>query len=131
MQQTWKMVANLAPALALTLALAALPGAAHADGFSTPPGMRCEDAVVVRYHAGPRWSEVEREIGDHLEFMRAQMRAGRILFAGPLYESGGLEIHRGSDLSAVAALVRTDPLVARDVVTISLERFWMCRPAGR
>lgn len=103
---------------------------AGADGFSTPPGMACEDTILIRYHAGPRWADVQSEIAAHLDFMRAQMRAGRVLFGGPFYESGGLDVVRGSDIAAASAIVDTDPLVAHHVVTYSAERFWMCRPAG-
>lgn len=123
------IVTKLALALCLAAALGAAPPAAHADGFSTPPGMSCEDAVLVRYHAGPRWSEVGTVIAAHLDFMRTQMRAGRVLFGGPFYESGGLDVLRGADLAAAAALVEQDPLVARRIVTYSAERFWLCQPA--
>lgn len=125
--KTTTIVTKLALALTLTLTLTA-PAAAD-EGFSTPPGMACEDAVLVRYHAGPRWADVGTVIAQHLDFMRAQMRAGRILFGGPFYESGGLDILRGGDLAAASALVETDPLVTRRVVTYSVEKFWMCRPA--
>ncbi len=128
--KTRTIVTKLALTLCLAATLATASPAAHADGFSTPAGMSCEDAVLVRYHAGPRWSEVGTVIAAHLDFMRAQMRAGRILFGGPFYESGGLDIVRGADLAAAAALVENDPLVAQRVVTYSAERFWICRPAA-
>ena len=124
------MVAKLVLSLAAALGLAVAAPPAHADGFSTPAGMRCEDAVLVRYHAGPRWADVEQEIAGHLDYMRAQMRAGRVIFGGPFYESGGLDVFRGADLAAVAALTETDPLVAHHVVTYSVERFWMCSAAA-
>jgi len=106
-------------------------GLALADGFSTPEGMVCEETVVARYHAGPRWSAVDSVIGEHLAFMRREMQRGAIVAAGPFHESGGLEIHRGSDVAAVAGVVDRDPLVVRRVVTYSLEPWWMCRPAAR
>ena len=84
-------------------------GLALADGFSTPEGMVCEETVVARYHAGPRWSAVDSVIGEHLAFMRREMQRGAI----------------------VAAVVDRDPLVVRRVVTYSLEPWWMCRPAAR
>lgn len=128
--KTTTSVPKLALALSLAAGLCAAAPAARAGGFSTPPGMTCEDAMLVRYHAGPRWAEADRAIAGHLEFIRAQMRAGRILFSGPFYESGGLLVARGSDLAAAAALVEADPLVAQRVVTYSAERYWICRPAA-
>jgi uncharacterized protein YciI len=74
-------------------------------------------------------ADVATVIAAHIELMRAQMRAGRVLFSGPFHESGGVLVVRGADLAAAAALVERDPLVVQRIVTCSAERFWMCRPA--
>ncbi|MBI2897543.1 MAG: hypothetical protein HYY06_28550 [Deltaproteobacteria bacterium] len=137
--KTKTIVAKLAAALCLTLGMPVAladglnPSELRSPGtprFSTPSGMTCEDAVLVRYHAGPRWAEVDTAIAAHIELMRTQMRAGRVLFSGPFDESGGVLVVRGPDLAAAAALVERDPLVARRIVTYSAERFWMCRAAS-
>ncbi|MHC4066245.1 MAG: YciI family protein, partial [Planctomycetota bacterium] len=84
------------------MALAPSPG---------PPGMTCQEVIVVRYHPGPEWKLFDQQVAGHLAFLRQQMEAGKLLYAGPfLDEGGGYSIYALTDLAEMDALVRLDPL---------------------
>ncbi len=92
-----------------------------------PEGMDCRHVTVVRYHPGAKWADFGKHVTGHLAFLRKQMEAGRLTYAGPCEgENGGFSIYASSDLAEVDRRVRQDPLVAKGVVTYSLHSWQMC-----
>ncbi len=92
-----------------------------------PEWMDCRHVTVVRYHPGARWADFSKHVTGHLAFLREQMEAGRLTYAGPLEgENGGFSIYASSDLAEVDRRVRQDPLVVKGVVTYSLHSWQMC-----
>jgi uncharacterized protein YciI len=96
-----------------------------------PEGMDCKDVVLVQYHGGPNWTDSQEHVEGHLGFLRREMKAGRLLFAGPFKDdAGGISIYEATDLGKVDVLVNQDPLVANKVVSYSLHRWKMCSLAA-
>jgi uncharacterized protein YciI len=92
-----------------------------------PPGMGREDVVVVLYEPGPNVEALGAHRVAHEQFWLTQMKAGRLLHAGPFQDRiAGLSIYKMRDPKAVEALVCQDPLVSHRVVTYRLHRWHMC-----
>lgn len=99
-------------------------GAAHQTG---PDWMDCRQTVVVRYHPGAKWADFDKHVAGHLAFLRKQMEAGELLYAGPFEDQkGGISIYRSSDLAELDRRIRQDPAVAHGVVTYSMSTWRMC-----
>lgn len=100
---------------------------ALADDRAAPEGMVCRGTIVVEYHSGPNWEKFGEHVRGHLDYLRTQMKAGRILYGGPFEDAnGGLSVYALTDPHEVDALVHTDPLVANKVVTYSMRHWRMC-----
>jgi len=114
---------------AVVVAIVASGVWALAEEAPGPEGMVCRPVVVVEYHAGPNADRFRDHVQGHLDHLRAQMKAGNLIYAGPFEEGlGGLSIYVLDDLAEVDKLVSKDPVVAKKVLTYSMRRWRMCRP---
>lgn len=97
-----------------------------------PPGMEGQDVTVVRYYSGAKWSDFDKYVDAHLNFLRKGMESGKLLYAGPFADdTGGLNIYNTADLAEVDRLVRQDPLIEKGVVTFSMQTWRMCKLAEK
>ncbi len=113
----------------LTLVVTLMIAVAVTVAAQAPEGMICREVTIVTYHAGSHWDDFNKHVNGHLEYLRTNMKSGRILYGGPFVtNNGGLTIYDSTDLASVEAMVRMDPLVVNKVVTHTLNKWRMCRP---
>lgn len=74
--------------------------------------------------------EMQKHLGDHLEYQTACERARSLVFAGPLsdpsgenIEGVGLIVYRAGSLQAARALADADPMHARGIKTYEIRRW--------
>ena len=96
--------------------------------------MDCATKTLVQYQPGLRWSELDKNIDEHLAFLSAPMRAGRIQFAGPTTDKagqkdGGFSVYNSADKAAVEALIKGDALVRQHIVTYVIRSWMQCSAA--
>lgn len=97
-----------------------------------PDWLEFREVTVVRYYPGAQWGDFGKYAPDHLAFLRRQMEAGKLLYAGPFADdSGGLNIYSVADLEEVDRLVRQDPAVAHGAVTFSMQVWNMSKLAEK
>jgi uncharacterized protein YciI len=97
-------------------------------GANGPEWLDCRNVMLVHYYAGAKWAAFDKHVDGHLAFLKKQLEAGNVLYAGPFEnEGGGVSIYRATDLAQVEEIVRQDPVVAQGVMTYSLHKWQMCK----
>lgn len=115
--------------LLAALAVAGVVGVMAGD-VPAPEGMVARQVMIVEYHDGPNAEAFTQYLQGHLDYLRVQMKAGKILHAGPFEKiSGGIAIYTVTDPRELDVLVNADPLMANKVVTYSMRLWRMCSPA--
>jgi uncharacterized protein YciI len=96
-----------------------------------PPGMEGQDVVAVIFDPGPNAEAFGEHVEGHLDFLLAQMKAGKLLYAGPFREkTAGLSIFKMTDPGEVEKLIKQDPVVREKVLSYRIEKWMMCELAG-
>jgi uncharacterized protein YciI len=109
------------------LALAFLAGTLIAR---QPPGMDCQEVVAVIFDPGPNAEAFSQHVEGHLDFLLAQMKAGKPLYAGPFHDkAAGLSLFKLTDAEEVEKLIKQDPVVAEQVLSYRIEKWRMCQLA--
>ena len=100
-------------------------------GAATQSDFSCKRKVVAIYRPGPHWSQFQKLLSDHLDYVKAQMDAKTMVYGSPLSDQsaqpvGGLFVYDVPSIEDVEQRVRTDPFV-RDHIAVYSVAFWgMC-----
>lgn len=80
--------------------------------------------VVELQYTSDDLSKVDALIDAHMAFVDAQYKAGIFLASGPkVPRTGGVILARGSDVDAIAALMKQDPFLIEGVATYRYTAF--------
>ena len=111
--------------------IVALTGFSISAFAADAPQFTCVDKSVAIYSPGPRWSELEQALDQHLVFISTQLKNKILHSAGPMISqegepSGGLTIYNVTDLQQVRAIVEQDPLIRDQISTYELRTWRKC-----
>jgi uncharacterized protein YciI len=118
--------------IVLSILFTSLQSLSAKDECDSPPGMDCKCVTLVECHAASNWENFGNVVGEHLEFLKANMKTGDILAAGPFYTAtGGTFIYNGTDWKKLDELVAKDPAVASKAVTPTYRKWMMCNAVAQ
>ena len=106
-------------------------GLIFAQEPTTPPGMECRARTLVLFVPGPG-RETKDLTAAHFSYMGQQMRAGKIIAAGPLGGKEGAAIVFASDKwDEVQDILRDEPFTRAGVIKVSEHNTWTaCQAVG-
>jgi uncharacterized protein YciI len=108
-------------------------GLLFAQHSSPPPGMQCPQRTLVLFEPGPNWEKAGQFAPRHLAFVLQQLKAGRILSAGPLEGTppGAAMLLASGDWSQVDALLNEEPFTREGVLKIARHDVWNACEAAK
>lgn len=97
-----------------------------------PPGMECHPRTLVLFSPGPNASRQKELAPAHLNYMSQQMRANKIIAAGPFESNDGAAIvFASSDWGEVQSLLNDEPYTRAGVIKIADHKTWTaCQAIG-
>lgn len=97
-----------------------LPGLMQAS----PPGMDCQERVVVFLKTGPNWDQRGQVFPKHVEHIGGLLKKGVLLEAGPLEDGRAMAIYNTADPAAAEAAAKADPFVLEQVTVFDSRAMW-------
>ena len=95
-----------------------------AQQFS-PPGMACHERTLVLFAPGPNAAKSRDYVQDHFRYMREQMKAGKIIAAGPFNgETGAADVFTSSDWDEVKTIIHNEPFEQNGVIKVVQHFTW-------
>ena len=64
-----------------------MPGATA--GAATLSEFSCKSKVVAIYRPGPHWSQFQKRLSDHLDYLKAQIDGKTMVYGAPLSNQSG------------------------------------------
>ena len=87
--------------------------------------MECHARTLALFVPGPNWQKHDELTPAHLNYMGQQMKAGKIIAAGPFAGNQGAAVVFASDKwEDVQAILNDDPLTHEGVIKVSEHNTW-------
>ncbi len=97
-----------------------------AQSPASPPGLQCENRTLVLFSPGPNAARQKELAPAHLAYMSRQMRANKVIVAGPFSGADGAAIvFASSDWNQVQLLLKNEPFTSAGVIQVSDHKTWM------
>lgn len=129
--QNYKALTLSIPMLAF---LTVTCGVAHAADGPCFPGFVGDVKTIVEFHAGSENAKFPQVVNDHLAYLTAEIKAGKVQFGGPILpfdmkdhppQSAQL-IYNDANLDHVKVDIDRDPMVTNHVFTYTLKNWLQC-----
>ena len=103
-----------------------------AQAPANPPGMQCHQRTLVLFSPGPNAARHKELAPAHFSYLSGQMRANKIIAAGPFEGNNGAAIIFASgDWNEVQNLLNSEPFTSAGVIKISDHKMWTaCQAIG-
>jgi hypothetical protein len=105
------------------LFLVAMAAFAQQPAFP-PPGMRCPQRTLVLFQPGPNAAKAPAVYQEHIAYVLSEMKAGRIVVAGPANEGPAAMVFASKDWAEVEPLLKKEPFTREGVMKISSHGVW-------
>jgi uncharacterized protein YciI len=94
--------------------------------------MQCDSRTLVLFSPGPNAIRQKELAPAHLAYMSRQMRANKVIAAGPFIAGDGAAIiFASSDWNQVQLLLKDEPFTSAGVLQVSDHKTWMpCQLLG-
>jgi len=98
----------------------------------SPPGMECHPRTLALFAPGPNWDKHKDLTAAHLSYMGQQMRAGKIIAAGPFGGGeGAAAVFASDNWEDVQDILKDDPFTGAGVLRVSEHNTWSaCQVIG-
>jgi uncharacterized protein len=98
----------------------------------SPPGMECHQRMLVLFLPGPNAARAKELAPAHVDYLGRQMRANKVIAAGPFEGNDGAAIiFASSDWNEVQNLLKDEPFTSAGVIKISDHKMWSaCQAIG-
>lgn len=103
-----------------------------AQAPANPPEMQCHQRTLVLFSPGPNAARSKELAPAHFSYVSQQMRANKIIAAGPFKDNDGAAIiFASSDWNEVRNLLKDEPFTSAGVIKISDHKMWTaCQAIG-
>jgi uncharacterized protein len=90
-----------------------------------PPGMRCPERTLVLFEVVPaNASKAGQFYNEHIAWLTAQMKAGKVVTGGPTADGRGVMVFAGKDWAEVEAALKNEPFGREGINKISSHTVW-------
>lgn len=99
---------------------------------NTPSDMHCHQRTLVLFVTGPNKDKQKDLVQLHMDYMKRQMRAGKIIAAGPLNgDEGAAAVFTSSDWPEVQGILNDEPFTKAGVIKVADHKVWnACQATG-
>lgn len=96
-----------------------------AQQMPNPPGMQCHERTLVLFAEGAGVENRKDLVPAHFDYIRRQMREGKIIAAGPFGgNQGAAMVFASSDWAEVEGILRDEPFTKAGVIKVSEHKAW-------
>ena len=90
-----------------------------------PPGMSCPQRTLVTFEQGSNPEKAQQLFQQHVSYLRAQMKAGKVVSAGPM-EGGGsaVIIFASKDWEEIQSILNNEPFTQAGVMKVARHDVW-------
>jgi uncharacterized protein YciI len=90
-----------------------------------PPGLRCPEHTLVMFDAVMENAGKANELYDrHIDFLRAQMKSGAIVSAGPTLDGHGVIVFTSTKWTEIEELLKKEPFTRDGVMKVASHYVW-------
>lgn len=98
---------------------------AFAQGPRPPAGMRCPQRTLVLSEFGEHAANSAQFYEEHLNYMRALMKSGKVIFAGPMTDNHSAAIlFATKDWTEAEEMLKKEPFHREGVLRIKSHSVW-------
>lgn len=103
-----------------------------AQAQDIPRSMQCHERTLVLFVPGPNKDKQKDLVRLHMDYMSEQMRAGKIIAAGPLNgDEGAAAVFASNDWAEVQNLLKDEPFTKGGVIKVADHKVWnACQASG-
>jgi uncharacterized protein YciI len=103
-----------------------------AQGQWPPPGMQCPQRTLVIWEHGPNWEKRAEVAQRHLAYVLQEMKAGKILHAGPMEgPHSAAALFASGDWKEVEAILNDEPFTHEGVLQVATHDTWSACEAAK
>jgi len=96
-----------------------------AQAQDIPGGMQCHERTLVLFVPGPNKEKQKELAQSHMDYMSQQMRAGKVLAAGPFTgDEGAAAVFASGDWSEVQQILNNEPFTRAGVIKVADHKVW-------
>ncbi|HEY1337208.1 MAG TPA: hypothetical protein VGF59_06845 [Bryobacteraceae bacterium] len=89
-----------------------------------PPGMRCPQRTLVLFEQGANGAKAGQFFDEHIAYLLAQMKSGKILSAGPASSGPAAAVFTSTDWPEVEEILKNEPFTREGVMKVSSHAVW-------
>ncbi len=90
-----------------------------------PPGLSCPQRTVVTFEEGPNPEKAQQLFQQHVAYLSAQMKAGKVVSAGPMAAGhSALIIFATTDWDEVQEILKNEPYTQAGVMKVVRHEVW-------
>jgi uncharacterized protein YciI len=102
-----------------------ITAAAFAQRPWPPAGLRCPEVTLVLFEAQPANAAKAKDLfNEHLAFLTAQMKAGKLVSGGPTADRRGVMLFSTTDWPPIEELLKQEPFLREGVMKIASHTVW-------
>jgi uncharacterized protein len=96
-----------------------------AQQMPNPPGMQCHERTLVLFAEGSAVGNRKDLTSAHLDYIRRQMREGKIIAGGPFVDNQGAAMVFGSsNWAEVEGILKDEPYTKAGVIRVAEHKEW-------